>query len=159
MFNFMKMDDPFLGNGTFGQLARFGPERCAVMHHLLSELGSDGWKEKAEFKRYKDAYNTVAGENEQAYLDKATDVFFRRFKAIIDKHLVAKWTSTEIVHYALGGDPHHAQQIAQWLLHHKNKTTSSDEAPTAETTAGFSFEKKDCNSWKAPPTVSWRHHT
>ena len=46
MFNFMKIDDPFLGEGTFGQLARFGPERCYVMHMLLLELADGGWKWK-----------------------------------------------------------------------------------------------------------------
>jgi hypothetical protein len=84
MFNFMKMDDPFLGNGTFGQLARFGPERCAAMHLILSDLESGGWKEKPEFKRYQDAYATLAGEKETDYIDKATGVFFRRFRDVIN---------------------------------------------------------------------------
>jgi hypothetical protein len=113
MFNFMKMDDPFLGNGTFGQLARFGPERCAVMHVLLSDLESGGWKEKPEFKRYKDAYSTLAGEKETDYIDKATGVFFCRFRDVLNTHMVVKWTSTEIVQYVLSGDPHHAREFAR----------------------------------------------
>ena len=143
MFNFMKMDDPFLGNGTFGQLARFGPERCAVMHVLLSDLESGGWKEKPEFKRYQDAYATLAGEKETDYIDKATGVFFRRFRDVINTHLVTKWTSTDIVQYVLGGDSHHAREFARWIVHHKSKSmNTSEEAPPVESAGDFSFDKR-----------------
>jgi len=144
MFNFIKMDDPFLGDGTFGQLARLGPERCAVMHILLSELERGGWKGKVEFKPFIKAYNTVAGDAEKKYLDKAVDVFLRRFRAIFEKHMVSKWTSTEIVHYILGGDPHHAKEFACWLVyHHHNKEKSPDEVLAAEhKTEEFFFDTK-----------------
>jgi hypothetical protein len=83
------------------------------MHVLLSDLESGGWKEKPEFKRYKDAYSTLAGEKETDYINKATGVFFRRFRDVINTHMVVKWTSTEIVQYVLSGDPHHAREFAR----------------------------------------------
>ena len=36
MFKFLMKNDPVLGINTFGQMARFGPERCYVMHQKLS---------------------------------------------------------------------------------------------------------------------------
>ncbi len=47
------------------------------------------------------------------HLDKSSDVFLQRFRALFDKHMVAKWTSTEVVHYVLGGDRHHAKEFAR----------------------------------------------
>ena len=125
MYNFMRMNDPFLGEGTFGQLARFGPERCSVMHTLLLELESGAWKEKAEFKRFREAYDSVAGDVERKYLDTAVGAFFSEFRRSFDKHMVAKWTSTEIVHYVLGGDPHHTKEFARWLVHHHHINNES----------------------------------
>ncbi len=143
MFNFMRMDDPFLGEGTFGQLARFGPERCYVMHMLLLELADGGWKWKDEFLRFREAYDSVAGEAEKKYLDEAVDVFFRRFRATFDKHMVSKWTSTEIVHYVLGGDPDHAMEFAKWLVHHQyNRVSTLVETTDDGEIEEFCFDKK-----------------
>jgi hypothetical protein len=143
MFNFMKMDDPFLGEGTFGQLARFGPERCYVMHMLLLELADGGWKWKDEFQQFREANDLVAGDAEKEYLDEAVDVFFQRFQALFDKHMVSKWTSTEIVHYVLGGDPDHAMEFAKWLVHHQNNCVdSSDETTEDREMEVFYFDKR-----------------
>ena len=90
MFNYLKKDDPYLGDGTFGQLARFGPERCAVMHLQLLDL-ENKWDTKVEFERYNMAYNT-SDPAVQEFLDNSTEVFFRRFRYIFDKHMVKKWT-------------------------------------------------------------------
>ncbi len=114
MFNYLKKDDPYLGDGTFGQLACFGPERCAVMHLQLLDL-ENKWDTKDEFERYNLAYNT-SDPAVHDFLNNSTAVFFRRFRYIFDKHKVKKWTSTEVVHYLLGGDPHHAKEFARWLV-------------------------------------------
>ena len=144
MFNFMKIDDPFLGEGTFGQLARFGPERCYVMHMLLLELADGGWKWKDEFLHFREAYGSVAGDDEKEYLADAVDVFFRRFRATFDKHMVSKWTSTEIVHYVIGGDPDHAMEFAKWLVHHQYNRIDLSDATTedGEMAAQFYFNKR-----------------
>ena len=139
----MRMNDPFLGDGTFGQLARFGPERCPVMHTLLLELESCAWKEKAEFKRFQEAYDSVAGDAERKYLDTAVSTFFSEFRRSFDKHMVVKWTSTEIVQYVLGGDQHHAKEFARWLVHHRiNNESSSDDAEDDMMVVEFAFEDK-----------------
>ena len=142
MYNFMRMNDPFLGDGTFGQLARFGPERCSVMHTLLLELESGAWKEKAEFKRFREAYDSVAGDAEKKYLDTAVGVFFREFRGSFENHMVAKWTSTEIVHYLLGGDPHHTKEFARWLVHHHFSKESSADDEDEMMVVEFAFEDK-----------------
>lgn len=136
MFNFLKINDPFLGAGTFGQLARFGPERCAVMHLHLSELENGGWKKKEEFEQYIKAYN-ASSKGVKKYLDNAIDVFFQRYRIIFDRHMVTKWTSSEIVPYVLGGDPHHAREFARWLVYHEShpddnlsSTTPSRSTPS-----------------------------
>ena len=127
MFNYLKKDDPYLGDGTFGQLARFGPERCAVMHLQLLDL-ENKWDTKVEFERYNMAYNT-SDPAVQEFLDNSTEVFFRRFRYIFDKHMVKKWTSTEVVHYLLGGDPHHAKEFARWLVYHKKMNDLTKGTP------------------------------
>jgi hypothetical protein len=149
MFNFLKINDPFLGNGTFGQLARLGPERCAVMHMHLSELENGGWREKKEFKRFVDAYSSST-EKVKAYLDKCAVTFFRRFRAIFDRHMVTKWTSTETLHYLLGGDPRLAKEFARWLVYHEAHPHSNEIAsasPTSPTNATLS-------SPSTPPSFS-----
>lgn len=147
MFNFLKIDDPYLGDNTYGHIARLGPERCMVMHHQLMELEDSGWETKEEFRSYQKAYATVATAAVQEYLDKAAAVFFERFRAIFDKHMVTKWTSTEVVHYLLGGDKHHAKEFARWLVYHKTKVSSGDSStsaitPIEEDDINFSFEEK-----------------
>mmetsp|Transcript_30204 Transcript_30204/g.63996 ORF Transcript_30204/g.63996 Transcript_30204/m.63996 type:complete len:87 (-) Transcript_30204:341-601(-) len=61
MFKFLMKNDPMLGRNTFGQMARFGPERCYVMHQKLSELENGGWREKPEFDKFKNAMSGVGG--------------------------------------------------------------------------------------------------
>lgn len=154
MFNFLKTDDPYLGNGTFGQLARFGPERCAVMHLQLMDLENGGWMKKKEFDRYNSAY----AESDPAvkeFLDNATTVFFQRYRYIFNKHLVKKWTSTEVVHYLLGGDPHHAKEFARWLVYHKTKHDSKKGTSTTHMqTRSNSSTPVSARSTPATPTSS-----
>ena len=83
MFNFLKIDDPYLGDNTFGHIARLGPERCSVMHHQLSKLENNGWETKKEFESYRAAYATVANTAVHQYLDKAAAVFFREIQGNI----------------------------------------------------------------------------
>lgn len=71
MFDFLKINDPFLCNGTFGQLAGLGPEHCVVMHKHLSELENGGWREKREFNQYSDTYYSSSTKKAKLYLDKS----------------------------------------------------------------------------------------
>lgn len=98
------------------------------------------WKINVEFKQFVDVYNAAAGPAEKKHLDTAVDVIFQYFRVIMEKHMVAKWTSTEIVEYCPGGDPHHAKEFACWLIHHQNNkdALSSNTSKPVE----FSFEKK-----------------
>ena len=49
------------GNGTFGQLSRFGARRWYVMHQKLSELENEGWKDRPEFDMFKRSILGVGG--------------------------------------------------------------------------------------------------
>jgi hypothetical protein len=151
MFNFVKIHDPYLGKGTFGQLARFGPERCALMHLQLSQLENGGWKEKPEFKRYIDA-RASSTKRVQKYLDKAVNVFFKRFRVIFNRHMVAKWTSSETLHYVLGGDKYHAKQFARWLVrHHATNSVDGSESIVSDI---FSSPTKSQKTPSTPPILS-----
>jgi len=52
MFDWLIHNDPHLGAGSYGQTARFCPERTYIMHKLLSDLEERGWKEKPEFAHF-----------------------------------------------------------------------------------------------------------
>ena len=126
-FQFLKTSDPYLDKGTFGQIARFGPERCAAMHLRLLELENGGVEKEGEFRRYRETYQQST-DSVKDFLDQATDTFFERFRYIFNKHMVSKWTSPEILPYILGGDPHFAKEFARWLVYHK--TNASTAAPS-----------------------------
>ena len=58
-FGFLLSNDPYFGDGTFGQLVRFMAERVYVMVDQLSGLKEGGWKEKHEFSKYCEALEGV----------------------------------------------------------------------------------------------------
>lgn len=100
-------DDPFLGNGTFGQLSRFGPERVYVMHSCLSELEGDGWKSKSEFHKFRHSLKGIGGSKDGlGYIEKVIKVFFERYRCVFEKHMVSKWLASGTLHYMLGGKPY-----------------------------------------------------
>ena len=144
MFSYLKIDDPYLGDNTYGHLSRLGPERCYVMHSHLLELENGGWKARDEFKRYMEVVPNVVSVDVEEHLDKATTVFFQKFRALFDKHMVQKWTSKEIVPYVLGGDRHHAKEFARWIVHHKEREPPDDPtmATPMEEEMPFYFEEK-----------------
>ncbi len=100
-----------------------------MMHLRLLELENGGVEKEGEFRRYRETYQQ-SDVNVREFLDKATDTFLQRFRYIFDKHIVKKWRSTEILHYILGGDPHHAKEFARWLLYHKTNEELKNAAPT-----------------------------
>ena len=59
MFHFTMKDDPFLGEGSFGQISRFCVERCYIMHKLLSDIEKGNWKEWTQFQEYTRALEGV----------------------------------------------------------------------------------------------------
>ena len=122
MFNYLKKNDPFLGKDTFGQLARFGPERLYIMHKKLKELEEDdGWKENPHFADFMASLKgfSETGKYGLKYLKKATEVFFERYRYVFDKWMVKKWRSSSTLHYMLAGDPEHAKAFATWLVEYK----------------------------------------
>jgi len=120
-FNFLLKDDPVLGKGTFGQIARFGSVRCSIMNEDLLKLENGGFQKMKEFEPYMKALNGVgSGECDQEYFEKATTVFLERFRYVWDKHMGSKYLSSNILHYTLGGDRYHAREFAQWLVDYKD---------------------------------------
>ena len=45
----------------FGQMPRFRPERCYVMHKKLSELEGNGWHKKKEFRELIKVFEGIGG--------------------------------------------------------------------------------------------------
>ena len=126
MYTFLMQDDPDLGKGTFGQLARFGPERTAVMHLRILEV-EQNFKEMPEFNRYNTAYSGIGeGEINKEYFDKATRTFFERFRYIFEKHIASEWLESKTLHYMLMGDKHHAHWLARWLVEYKQLKRDDD---------------------------------
>jgi len=141
MYNFLMQNDPVLGKNTFGQLARFGPERCYVMHKKLSDLesyfdsndlsdlGADGWKKFEEFQPFLKSLRGIGTDDCGIdYFKKVIAVFFERFRYVFEKHMGAKWRNSDTLHYMLVGDGEHAQQLAQWLVDYKERRDAHAEA-------------------------------
>ena len=145
MFSYLKISDPYLGPNTYGHLSRLGPERCYVMHSHLLELENGGWKARDEFERYMEVVPNVVSVDVEEHLTKATTTFFQKFRALFDRHMVRKWTSTEIVPYVLGGDRHHAKEFARWIVYHKEMEPSDDAtmATPTEEEMPFCFAEKE----------------
>ena len=128
MYHFLMRDDPFLGTNTFGQLSRFGPERCYVMHKKMSELEGNGWKAKHEFKKFRDVAEGIGtGDYGVEYFEKVTTLFFERFRFVLKKHMIRKWLSDSLIVLVFGGDPHHAQCLTEWLVHYEEHVRHSEE--------------------------------
>ncbi|KAL7530309.1 hypothetical protein ACHAXR_007396 [Thalassiosira sp. AJA248-18] len=144
MYHFLMRDDPLMGKNTFGQLSRFGPERCYVMHKKLTELEGDGWKSKPEFKKFIAVLDGIGeGECGIEYFKKATTVFFERFRFVFEKHMVQKWLSEPLAVYALAGEAHHARCFANWLVVYKEHISDQDENDEDATAFEYSFPNKE----------------
>ena len=131
-YKYLTQNHPILGKGTFGQLSCFGPERCYVMNRQLSELENDGWKGNPAFKPFIDSLAGIdSGDDGIPYIKKSIKVFFERYKFVFDKHMVTKWRSSSTLHYMFGGDSHHSQALAAWLVNEKNYSGIGEESGTS----------------------------
>ena len=160
-FNFLLKDDPVLGKGTFGQIARFGSVRCSIMNEDLLKLENGGFQKMKEFEPYMKALNGVgSGECDQEYFEKATTVFLERFRYVWDKHMGSKYLSSNILHYTLGGDRYHAREFAQWLVDYKDSTSLSDTQTqdVEDEDDGLNFELEACTFRDITITLD-SHHT
>ena len=88
------------------------------MHKNLSELENGGFKNMKEFERYMVALNGVGSDSEvgQAYFKKMISVFLERFRLTFEKHIASQQLAPETIHCMLGGDKHHAQAFARWIV-------------------------------------------
>ena len=158
-FNFLLKDDPVLGKGTFGQIARFGSVRCSIMNEDLLKLENGGFEKMEEFAPYMKALNGVGSGNcDQAYFKKATTVFLERFRYVWDKHMGSKYLSSKILHYTLGGDKYHAREFAQWLVDFEDSTSPSDTQNVEDEGDGLNFELEACTFRDIKITLD-SHHT
>uniref|UniRef100_A0A7S2PCR3 Uncharacterized protein n=1 Tax=Skeletonema marinoi TaxID=267567 RepID=A0A7S2PCR3_9STRA len=121
-FAFMMKPDPALGKRSFGHLARFILERISVMHFQICQLENGGYKTVDEFKSYikslqgihKGGVKDVCAD----YFEKTADLFIKRIRQDFNKHVRQYWLTDDKIHYMLGGDKEHAQQICKWMTHH-----------------------------------------
>ena len=121
-FAFMMKPDPALGKRSFGHLARFVLERISVMNFQICQLENGGYKIVDEFKSYikslqgihKGGVKDVCAD----YFEKTADLFIKRIRQDFNKHVRQYWLTDDKIHYMLGGDKEHAQQICKWMTHH-----------------------------------------
>lgn len=128
-FNFLLKNDPVLGKNTYGQLARFGQERCFVMHKglcVLEEKWAVNFEGIPEFEPYAQALEGIDKGNLKFFRD-ATKVFLERYRYIFEKHMVAKWLGSTTHHYILGGDKYHAREWARWMINYRENVRGADE--------------------------------
>jgi len=139
MFHFTMKDDPFLGEGSFGQISRFCVERCYIMHNLLSDIEKGNWKEWTQFQEYTRA---LEGVNNKDDFDKMTTIFFQRFRNVFDKHVAPCWRSDTILHYIIGGNPTLAKEFARWLVDYDVMMQDTDDENRDESDESYQFTDK-----------------
>mmetsp|Transcript_13666 Transcript_13666/g.29759 ORF Transcript_13666/g.29759 Transcript_13666/m.29759 type:complete len:124 (-) Transcript_13666:44-415(-) len=100
-FAFSSRNDPYFGSGTFGQLARFMPERIFVMYKQLSELKDGKWKEKKEFAKYLEALEGIPESStscaNKEFFDKLPTKFMEEFERNLETHILNRWRSDELI--------------------------------------------------------------
>ena len=128
-FSFLLRNDPFFGAGTFGQLSRFMPERVYVIYKQLSELEDGGWKTKPEFAKYLQALDGIPESSnscaDKEFFDKLPIKFMEDYKRNLDKHILGRWRTNELIPYLIGGDDTLRQQLARMMLSHHETIGSS----------------------------------
>ena len=121
-FLFLLRNDPFFGVGTFGQLARFMPERVYVICQQLYELKDDKWKNKPEFAKYLEALKGIPKSSKSCankeFFEQLPIKFMENHEHNIDKHILNQWRSDKLLPYMIGGDPRLARELAMMLLNH-----------------------------------------
>ncbi len=131
-FGFLLRNDPFFGPNTFGQCARFMPERTYVMQKQLNELKDEGWKTKAEFEPFVKALagvpeHTNHAANRDFFLE-LPDKFFKIYERSLSDHILKRWRNDKLLPYMIGGQPELAKQLACKVVHHKQNMCTMDEA-------------------------------
>jgi len=119
MFEWTKRNDPVIGPGSHGQMARLCVERLYVMHSELSALAK-GWRDRPEFQPYLKAVKATPNLGAVAnagreFFEKAPACFFSKFRFIFDKQVTSHWRSDPMLYYMLSGNPELAKRFSLWL--------------------------------------------
>jgi hypothetical protein len=102
-------NDPHLGAGSYGQTARFCPERTYIMHKLLSDLEERGWKEKPEFAHFLKLVPGVSYAGEisaggREFVENVPDQFIETYRYYLKKHALTPWRLEKLVVLMVAGD-------------------------------------------------------
>ena len=123
-FGFLMRNDPYFGSGTFGQLARFMPERVYIMYMQLSEFKEGKWKDKPEFAKYLKALEAIPEISKSCadkdFVDKLPTKFIEEFGRNLENHVLNRWRSNKLAHYVLGGTAPLAKEFGKAICHHVN---------------------------------------
>ncbi len=133
-FAFMKCNDPYFGNGTYGQLVCFMPERIYLMKREVSALrGEDGnrWKGIDLLAPYLKALSNVPKKSnhsaEWSFFEKLPIRFINEYHSNLDKHLIDHWRSDDLVPYILGGQPELVREFAHMIIHYNNESGATED--------------------------------
>jgi len=124
-FEIMKKNNPYYGDGTYGQLAQFMSLQAYLivrdLNVLVGEDGNgDGWRGIDEFGPYCKAISNIPSNTDHAANKEFYNILPRKFigeyRRAITKHLIERWTGGELGHYTLAGNPRLAQELAYALV-------------------------------------------
>ena len=132
----MKKNNPYFGDGSYGQLAQFMSLQSYLMirdlNVLVDEDGNgDRWREIDEFVPYCNAIRNIPINTEHAanqeFYNILPQTFIREYRRALTKHLIERWTGGELGHYTLAGDPRLAQELAYALVSKEEEIKKSDD--------------------------------
>lgn len=123
-FEWLKKNDPFFVKKSFGYLARYVPERLAVMHFDLCRLEKNdhtGYKDLPQFAPFIESLDGIHAGSVKSfgkdYFEKAAKLFIEIYRKGYDKHMGMMWLTADKWHYLFGGDEFIARSAARLVVH------------------------------------------
>jgi len=147
-FELLKKNDPYFGDGTFGQISRFMSLVAYCVDNDMNKLKSDngtGWMSMNEFQPYLTAIRNVPAVTthaaNRAFYDSLPMIFFNKYHNILNKHFITRWTGGELGIYTIAGDSWLAQELAYALVTYKGYLQNLNKEDSA--TLKYSFLDKN----------------
>ena len=130
---FMKRNNPYFGQGIYGQLSCFMPEHIYLMKREVSNLIGDdgnGWKNIDVFAWYLEAISRVSKKSNhlaQEFFEKLPMKFINEYYRNRNKHIINWWRSDDLVLWMLGRQPELAREIACIITYYNNVLELSED--------------------------------
>jgi hypothetical protein len=108
-FNWLMRNDPALGIGSFGQVARLCPERAYIMHKMHSDLEDGKWRDMPIFRDFIELLPGVRSAGEimhggREFVERVPEQFLETYRFFLEKHTLQPWRSSKLVILLIGGN-------------------------------------------------------